>query len=351
MTYPGDIPSFNEFYTEYFDPVEKSFEVRRKSRTDGSLSITEAMEYFDRYLKSYQTVYVPNKADKTLIFFPFMFNKPHEGDLLLNSTTKETYKVTQIITNPSTGQWEGVLKLDLKVPPSVESLHPLVYLNQERLVKFSHEVPDVIPNPVGANLEKLLKQPPPMNPTVTWTIKSVEPGSLGAIGNSKKEWKPRIRESVKDPLVPGYTVDIYGQFFDNIVQFDCWSNDPRTSDRLVRWFEQFVRLYTRFLRKEGLNQLLFWQRPEDSSNQTWRQAYSVRGIQYLIRTEQITASYQRDILQINISVETTDELSSKNNETRWIADQMVSGQLTQDQYRSLFYHSGQYLFGGIDIKQ
>lgn len=348
-----NLSEFNQAYIQYFDPVQKSFEVRRKNRTDGNLSIDQCMELIDAYLKKYQLTFVPNKIDKNILFFPFMFNEPSEGDKIHNIATNETYVVDQIIKNPTTGLWEGLLKFNLKQPPSVERLHALDYHTANKLVRFYHEVPDEIPNPVGANLERLLKQPPSLSPTITWTIISVEPASIGQIGSTKKEWKPHLRESLKDPLVGGHTIQIYGQRIENIVQFDTWSADPRTSDRLSRWFEQFMRLYTGKLREAGIGQLLFLKRNKDESNQTWRQAYNTRGSQYLVQTEQLDAVYSRDILNINvsISVDTTSPINRKFNETRWIADQMVTGEINSEEYRALFYRSGEYLFGGMDIRQ
>ena len=41
----------------------------------------------------------------------------------------------------------------------------------------------------------------------------------------------------------------------------------------------------------------------------------------------------------------------EENETRYIADQFVSGYLSPSGYRDLFYRSGQYLFGDLDIVQ
>jgi len=350
----NNLPEFGELYAEYYDPVQKSFEVRRKSRTEGNLfSVGQCVEYIDAFLKKYQLTFVPNKIDRSILFFPFMMMKPSEGDKIINLTTKEVYTVDQIINNPETGMWDGLIKFDLAVPPSMESLHALDYVTSNRLVRFEHEIPDGLPNLIGANLERLAEQPPSLLPTITWTVISVEPGTLGSINSSRKEWKPRLRESVKDPLVPGHTVEIWGQRFENTVQFDCWSNDPRTSDRLVRWFEQFMRLYTGHLRRAGAGQILFTKRNRDDLNQTWRQSYNVRGSQYIIETEQLTSSYLRDILNIDISIEATDQdiRNRKFNETRWVADQIVSGKLTSEEYRDLFYRSGEYLFGNIDIKQ
>ena len=181
----------------------------------------------------------------------------------------------------------------------------------------------------------------------------MEPGSLGRVFDSKKEYKPRLRESVKDPLVMGHTVQIYGQFFDNIVQFDSWSNDPRTSDRLIRWFEQFMRLKLANLVQHGLSQGMFFKRLEDQTDRTWRQAFFVRGTQYYFRTEQLEAIYSKDILNIDISIEAR-EVPNPNrnfNSPRWIADQKVTGELSSTDYRNLFYRSGEYLFGNIEFRQ
>lgn len=350
---PGDLPNFGDYYLQYFDPYIKSLEIRRRDRTDGNLSISECMERVDVFLKQYQLTFIPNKIDNSLVLFPFLFIPPKPGDKILNIDTKETYIVDQIIDNPNSRQWEGLVKLKLNQAPSNLAGHRLEYVSSERYVAFNHEVPDSVPNPLGANSERQPNLSPPLIPTITWTVKSVEPGTLGAISSSKKELKPRLRESLKDPLVRGHTVQVYGQRLENIVQFDCWSHDPRTSDRLVRWFDQFMKFYTDEFRKAGIAQLIFLGRFNEETNQTWRQSYSVKSIQYQFTTEELSAKYIKDILKIDISIdaEHTPIAHLERNGPRWIADQFVSGVLTSEQYRNLFYRSGEYLFGNIDIKQ
>ena len=350
----SDLPEFGENYIQYFDPYLQSFEIRRKSRSEGNLSLAEAIEYIGLFMNKHQMSYVPSKTNTSVILFPFLFVEPKEGDKILNYNTKEVYTISQILRNPKTNIWEGLLKFDLINPPSLEKSHSLQFITEkDKYIRFRHEMPDEIPNLVGANLEKLLLQPPPIFPTITWTVRSVEPGSLGRVFDSKKEYKPRLRESVKDPFVMGHTVEIYGQFFDNIVQFDSWSNDPRTSDRLIRWFEQFMRLKAGNLIQNGLSQVLFFKRTEDEYNKTWRQAFSVRGSQYYLRTEQLEAVYSKDILSINIKVDygSSDPVNRMFNSPRWIADQLVTGQITSQEYRELFYRSGEYQFGTIEIRQ
>jgi hypothetical protein len=349
----NDLPAFGECFLQVYDPQTKSFELRRKSHVEGSLSLREAMELIAKLLRRYQMAFVPHKTEGNLVFFPFMFVEPQEGDKIRNMTTGEIYTVDQILKNPDTGTWDGLLRLDLTNPPSIEDLHTLEHLDHSRYVNFDHELPRALPNQVGANMERILSNLPPMFPTVTWSVVRTEPGSLGRPFDSRKEFKPHLRESTKDPYVNGYTVEVWGQWFDNLVQFNSWSNDLRTSERLVNWFGQFMKLYAGYIRNCGVVQLFFWRRDQDDVKTTWRQAFSVRSTQYYFRTEELSAEYQRDLLRLNIvlGTDTQSEVNRRFNETRYIADQKVTGSLTPDEYRALFYRSGQFLFGDVDILQ
>lgn len=350
MSVPDDLPSFGDAYLQYFNPERQKFEVRRKSRNDGYMSLTEAMELIQKLAIRHQLSYVPNRANPQIILLPFAFIEPLVGDKIRNRTTKEVYTITDVIKNPTTNQWNGLVRLDLVNAPSIELRHSLEYLNFDRYIKFEHEFPDSLLNIVSANSEGVLKNIPPIAPTITWSIQSVEPGGLGKPFDSRKELKPRLRESTKDPYVPGYTVEIYGQWFDNIVRFDAWSSSPRTTERLVSWIEQLIKLYTGYLRQKGLNNVFFWRRDGDDQKTTWRQNFPVKGTQFYFRTEEIEAVYQRDILKIDISLGASETLPYRT-EYEYIADQLVSGAYTPDEYRALFYRSGEYMFGDLDIRQ
>ena len=347
-----DLPEFGEDYIQVFDPHTKSFQVRRKSRTEGVLNTAQIMELISELLKRYQLTFVPNKTHKNLIYLPFAFIQPAEGDKIRNLGTNEVYTIDQVIKNPNTNSWDGLVKLDLINPPSLEEKHSLVYENIDRYIRFDHEMPDQLLNLPSANIEEVLRSKPPMKPTLTWSLRVKEPGGLGKPFDSKKQFRPSLRESVKDPLVKGYTVEIMGQWFDNIVQFDSWSNDQRTSERLIVWFEQFMSSYAGFIQQYGVPKLFFWRRNADDVNTTWRQAFPLRSTQYYFRTEELEAVYQRDILKIDVTLGANASfIKRRDQETRYIADQKVSGALTSSQYRDLYYRSGQFLFGDIDILQ
>lgn len=346
-----DLPNFQDNYLQYFDPEQQKFALRRKSTAESNLSLSETMEVISKLMVRHQLSYVPNTADKKLILLPFAFVEPKPGDQVRNRVNGEVYTIAETIKNPTTEQWNGLVKFEsVREEISIEKRHSLEYLNKDRYIKFQHEFPDSLLNILSANPEGVLKNIPPIAPTITWSIKTVEPGGLGEPFGSRKEYKPRVRELTKDPYIPGYTVEIRGQWFDNIVQFDAWSNGFRTTERLVSWTEHLLKLYTDYLRRKGVANMFFWRRNEDDQKTTWRQTFPVKGTQFYFRTEELEAVYQRDILKIDISLGASETVPYRT-EYEYIADQLVSGNYTPDEYRALFYRSGEYLFGGLDIRQ
>ena len=346
----SELPNFGDRYLQYFNPERQQFELRRKTTNEGYLGISEAMELVERLMRRHQLSFVPNKKDTSLVLFPFAFIQPEEGDQIINNATSEIYTVDQVILNPDTNQWNGLVKLDLVSPPSIEQRHWLSYRDPTRYIRFEHEYPDALLNNPSANSEGTVATPPPIVPTVTWSLKVKEPAGYGKPFDSRKELKPRLRESTKDPYVPGYTVEIWGQSFDNVVQFDAWTSGFKLSERLLTWMEQFMKLYADFIRRQGIQNMFFWRRPEETQVNTWRQQMPVKSSQFYFRTEEIEARYLRDILKIDLSLG-AEEVIPYDDKYRYIAGQRVSGAFTPDEYRALFYRSGEYLFGELDIRQ
>lgn len=344
-----DIPHFGDHYIELYDTQRKRLEVRRKSQREGNLSLGEAMELMGNCLQNYQMTYRINREDPSTFLFPFLLRRPPEGTQIINTATREVYTVDQIIENPETGTWDGVVRLQLRNAPT--GRQKLKFVDKHQYVRFDHEFSMDTPNLRGANNDRTAIDAGPIVPIISWTLLRREPGGSNQPFGPKKEYKPRLRESVKDPYEQGYTVEIVGQWFDNIIQFDCWEADNRSAEQLVEWFEQFMRLYSWIFMKEGLNQIFFWQRNRDTTETKWRQDIVKRSTQFYLRTEQLEAYYQKDLLKVDITVgSTTDNIIVGDQNIRWIADQRVSGQLTGQAYRNLFYRSGVYLFGDLDIR-
>lgn len=351
----NDFGNFTDKYLEVFDPSSKSLELRYKSQREGNLTLLQSMDLIDDLLKKYQTVYKTSQYDKNLIFFPFMFIAPKEGDKIRNEHTEEIYTVDQIIKNPDNNQWQGLVRLDLQSAPNSLAGENLTLVDSKKYVRFDHGYSPASPNEITANNSGGERNPPPMHPEITWFIQLKEPASIAGQPpfSSRKDFKSHLRDSVKDPTVDGYTIEIYGQWFDSIIQFDMWYANNRATENLTDWFEQFMRHHTWMLKRYGVNQLLFWKRLADETKQQWRQPVWKRSVQYYFRTEQLEAVYQRDLLKLDVNIGLAEggRLPSTLGK-RYIADQLVSGQLSASGYRSLFYdQSGNFVFGNINILQ
>jgi hypothetical protein len=103
-----------------------------------------------------------------------------------------------------------------------------------------------------------------------------------------KEMKPRLREDLTlrtddNKLI---SVEIHGQWFDNIVTFDCCSPTQTGADELAEEFESFMDNNINMLMRSGVQRILYLGREEDyySFNSSW--AY--RRLRYFFRTEKIT---------------------------------------------------------------
>lgn len=346
--------NFTDKYMEVYDPASRALELRYKTQAEGSLNILQTMELIDTLLRRYQTVYKISKSDKNLILFPFMFIQPEPGDKILNTATNEEYTVDQVILNPSTNEWQGLVRLSLINAPDPLKDENLVLLNEVRYVSFDHSYNPSSPNNINANSSGGEVISAPMKPQITWALVQKEPASTsGRPFEGTREYKPRLRDQCKDPVIDGYTVSIYGQWFDSIVQFDVWYANNRAAEHLIDWFEQFMSNNTWILRRAGLAQILFWKRTTDDLKQQWRQPVWNRSVQYFLRTEQLHAVYERDLLKLSVSLDvTTGNILPALRNKRYIADQLVSGTLTASGYRRLFYdESGNFMFGAFDILQ
>lgn len=207
--------------------------------------------------------------------------------------------------------------------------------------------------PVGSHADASEQQNGPFLPTITWHVKRVEPGTVGKKPfDPDKEVKPRIREQFPDPdrtyliptddqinagflkstypigtgwgdtgaiytgftsyrilseteqspLLSTHTITVYGQYFDNIVQFDAWSDNNQEASALVAWFEDFMDLYTNVLRRNGVVEVLYWQRLVDEKIERWRNDIDNRTIQYYFRTEKLKVDRSSNFRKFDIRV-------------------------------------------------
>lgn len=217
-------------------------------------------------------------------------------------------------------------------------------------------------HPYNSNADASEQQQGPFRATITWNVVRVEPASIGAHPfDPAKALKPRIREVIPDPnytyLVPTekqinaslaanrypigtgwgvgsgstssgntsyrilsageqspslstHSIEIYGQFFDNIVQFDCWSDNNQEASYLISYLEDFLDLYAQILKINGVNELLYWQRTIDQKIERWRNDIDNRTLQYYFRTENLKVHRKANLNQYDIRIVVSHDPSS-----------------------------------------
>jgi len=320
----------------------------RKMRADRVVNFDESMILISILLNKYQSTYVTNKSDKSLLLMPNLFHEPQPGERIKNQTTGEIYTVKETIVNPITKKWEGLVRLVCITPPETLKSEKLELLDSTHRVRFTEESPNMVGNE-GQTSAGIMIDKGPMQPTIVYSLVRKEPGSIGKTPfGPQKDYRKRLRESVKFDSNPAHTVEIYAQSFDNLVQFDCCTLDNFTANRLVNWFEKFMNLYQWVLKKNGVQQIIYWQRLKDATVSKWRQDLVVRTVQFYFRTEEIDEVVRRDLTKIDYNIDLSEGISDDTE--RYIADQKIAGPISDQEYNALFRDSnGNYLFGDLTI--
>lgn len=315
-------------------------------RAERKASYHDAMLMIDILLQKYEAEYRPNEIDETLLCFPYLFMEPPQGAEIRNKTTGEVYLVTDTIKNPLTNKWEGLVRISANTPPNRDHNEKLEILREDLRVRFTAEYPLSLGNESETN-QGHISDAGPIRPTVVYTLMQKEPGSInGQPFSPQKQYKPMYREQLKSQFEPGRTVEVSAQWFDLLVQFECYTTDNYSADLLADWFEEFMRQYTWVLKYNGVQEILFWQRLRDAAVAKWRQDLISRTVQYFFRIEDLLPVVRRDLINVDTEINLAKEIKEAGH--RWIAGRYVTGQLTPQEYRDLFRGtSGNFLFGSI----
>lgn len=318
---------------------------RYRLGADRTANTDEAMMFIDLLLKKYETTYKTHEIDQGLLYLPYLFSKPANGSEIKNKKTGEIYSIRESIVNPTSGKWEGLVRINYIDPPKLDQGHKIEFINDHAHVRFTESYGQLLGNE-NQTSNGLIKDSGPIQPTIVYFLARKEPGSMEKPFGATKEYKKRLREKIADPDSPSHTIEIYGRLFDNLVQFDCCTTDNASANRLANWFETFMELYEWVLKLNGVQQILFWQRSTDTAEKNLRQDLTVRSIQYYFRTEEVEAITRRDITSIDIAVNAVRQI--EDTSTRYVAGHAISGQISEQDYFSLFRDSnGKYLFGKL----
>jgi hypothetical protein len=317
-----------------------------KLQAERSASYTDAMLMVDLLMHKFECQYIPNDSDPNLLCFPNMFREPEQGTKLRNKTTGEVYTVTDTIKNPLTKRWEGIIKISSIAPPSYSYAEKLEFLDHNKRVRFTAEFAPSLGTETQTS-EELIQDAGPMFPTIVYALIRKEPGSInGQPFGPRKQYKPMPREHKRSTKEPGRSLEINAQWFDLLVQFECFTTDNLSADLLAEWMEEFMRQYTWVLKYNGVQEILFWQRLRDGAVTKWRQDLISRTVQYYFRIEDLLPVVIKDLTNIDLHISLDEEIKMAGE--RWIAGQLTSGSLTVEEYRALFRGtSGEWLFGDL----
>ena len=321
-------------------------------KADRNVSLDEAMTMVGMLLRNTETTFCEAYDNPWMIWFPWLFSQPSAGDRIANKRTNEIYTIKEILRDPATKQWLGHILLEEgNDAPKWSNRDILEFVNPERYVKFTDEMPDSLIGKEKISSAGHSTNLPPMKPTVTNILLREEPASnKEAFGRNLKEIKPRFREWMQHPVYPGYSIEFFGQIFDALVQFDCWAADPVTSSALARWFRNVMNMNIWILKKNGVTELYFHAQVRDQNTNQYGQDAHARSVQYLFRTEHIDVIRTKNITNINGSIEVSKTIESERPD-QYIAGQNIpADELTPRLKKSLFYDtSGNPRFGTVSV--
>lgn len=163
---------------------------------------------------------------------------------------------------------------------------------------------------------------------ITWQVIRRTPGSVDHTAFSKtREIRPRIREELvydkrmdTDSYEPEgqrnvtqlgenqdaarvYGMQVKGQFFDNLIQFDMWSKNNRTAEEMAEFFERFMESFHDMFIELGVCKIHFQARLRDEFLAKWRNGLVNRSLLYYVRLERIMATPVREIKTIRVNME------------------------------------------------
>jgi len=268
----------------YDDLIHEAWSQPAENRqADRAASLDDVTTFIYQSLVDYQGKWNTSNVSEWTIRFPYA-RYLSVGDSIKNETTGEFYTITAIIEErTNTVQLSGTT-----VPRATDILR----LENSNMVNFVSAFPQVLADPAD------------WRDTITFRVSRREPGSMQPHPfGDRKEIKPRVRQIITDPDYPDHHIQILGQWFDNIIQFDCWSVTNNGADGLISWLETFMYRYTWVWKKNGVQEILYTSRSIDEEVTKWRDDIVNRTLYYYFRTEKIVPIREMDFTQFDLSVE------------------------------------------------
>lgn len=258
--------------------------------------------------------------------------------ILQNSNENYAYRKIKFIKDrvpplKSVGGINTILEMNSLISDTLDIIAPLSQITTHGSISdtnvwpiynpsgifFSPNFPDFL---IPEQIPNYISSPQVIPNAITWEVVRQEPGSVSTTPfKGTQEITPRSREMIalfgeqesrhvsyieKTPIMNNTAVlsylDIKGQFFDNLVQYNIWSKSNFEVEMLTEWFIDFMRQYTGMLREAGVVNLWFDRRIRDDIKQQMKNGYHVRSVLYYIRTERIYINSVEPIKRINLRI-------------------------------------------------
>lgn len=126
--------------------------------------------------------------------------------------------------------------------------------------------------------------------------------------------KPRPRDYFEETNpngTKGRKGIVYGQIFDYKIQFDILASDYKTANQVMILFEDAMFNYTAYIKKNGVNEIIFLKQFTDSNLDVYRNTVSVRSLQYRVSIERNRLIYDSELVEID-HFENVNSTKTKN---------------------------------------
>lgn len=128
------------------------------------------------------------------------------------------------------------------------------------------------------------------------------------INNQFKDVKPRYRTTIRHPYMNDEYVELRGQIFDCMVQFEIYAVSQDEADLLVERFDDFMMTYKGYLKYMGVQEILYYQQLRDEVVQDSRYPIACRPLQYKMRFEKITPVFLNQLNELTIDAKITKDM-------------------------------------------
>jgi hypothetical protein len=275
-----------------------------EDRADRSVNIWQTLSMIKESLQQYQSFHqIPKKWEPYTVLFPYSrYLDP--GDTVINVTQSITYNVESVLWQVY-NKLEGSASFRDKEVYDLKSGEMWCYSGQKVVLSGSnapdkHDLLLIEPKELGefsgqlivGNLIDMLAAYPnqqqdadPWRDLITYRIIRRQLGGGKQPFSGPIQYKPQLRATYTDIQEPTKKFNVFSQWYDNDVQFDCWTKTSTEADQLMAYFDDFMRKHRWVWRRNGVVQILYGQQYRDTEVTKWRNDITERSVKYFIRTE------------------------------------------------------------------